>query len=75
MACGFDDTDAGSPSTSNAAVDAMSMHSTSVHLGVAADAVAQADYSMADLAMPESGTYDPFGDDWHDVDGTLSLNN
>ena len=36
--------------TSNAAVEAQSMHAESVHQGVAADSVAQADYDMASVA-------------------------
>ena len=38
---------AGTMSRQNAAVSATSMHATSVHLGLAADSVAQADYDMA----------------------------
>ena len=37
-------------SQSNESVQAKSRHSTSVHLGLAADAVAHADYRMADMA-------------------------
>ena len=42
--------------TSNAAVRALSRHSTSVHLADAADSVAQADFSMADVLVGSSSS-------------------
>ena len=48
-------TSSGTQRRRNAATSSASMHSTSVHLGLAADSVAQADYDMASASMSQSG--------------------